>query len=76
MQKSQGSTRPSMLRAREESAENGIEGRDTGKGMGGEDPAFQLPKVRATKYRYVSGANRALQGHNCGIWEVGLMCGP
>lgn len=43
--------------------------------VGRAQPSSYL-KVRATKYRYVSGANRTLQGHKCGIWEAGWMCGP
>lgn len=44
MQKSWVRTGPRMLRAREESTEAGVEGRDSGKGVGGEGPAFQLPQ--------------------------------
>lgn len=43
--------------------------------VGRTQPSVYL-KVRVTKYRYVSGAIRTLQGYNCSIWEAGWMCGP
>lgn len=65
MHKSWGRTGP-----REESDEAGVEGRDSGKSVGGEGPAFQLPKGQD------SGANSTPKGYNCGIWEAGWMDGP